>query len=62
MWHCDDCSSYFEDPNFEKDYHYELGYGRFYETYCVCPRCGSSEIYELSKKEERAYRQSEECQ
>lgn len=62
MWHCEDCGKFFEDPGTEKDYHYELDYGRFYETLLVCPSCRSTEIRELTRQEEKAYRNMEEIQ
>ena len=53
MYYCRDCNTEFERPKEVKDKHSELNGmgGVTYETFCVCPNCGSDWIEEMEKCE-----------
>ena len=51
MYYCNDCECEFEEPKEEREHHSELnGMGGItWESFFVCPNCGSDWIEEMTK-------------
>jgi DNA-directed RNA polymerase subunit RPC12/RpoP len=50
MYICEDCSREFDEPEYIREYHYELPESP-YETFAVCPYCGG-DFSEAEEEEE----------
>ena len=44
IYYCNECMNFFgkDEVGFKREYHPEIG-GNFYETFLVCPHCGSDD-------------------
>lgn len=49
MYKCENCECVFEDANTVTEYRGECHGSPAYETYSVCPFCGSTDFYEISE-------------